>query len=326
MKLPRRNFLHLTAGAAALPAVSRFAWAQTYPTRPVRIMVGLGAGGTPDITARLMGQWLSERLGQQFIIENRPGAGTNIATEAVVRAPPDGYVLLYATVPNAINATLYKKLNFNFIDDIAPIASVTRVPLVMVVTPSLPAQTLPQFVDYAKSNPGKISVGSPGIGTASQLAGELFKFMSGINMVHVPYRGGAGAVLNDLLSGQVQVTFLGIGISIGYIRSGKLRALAVTSARRVDALPDVPAVGEFFPGYEATAWDGLGAPKNTPRAIIDQLNRETNAGLADAKLSVRLRELGGEPAIMSPAEFGQFVASETEKWGKVIKLIGLKAE
>jgi tripartite-type tricarboxylate transporter receptor subunit TctC len=271
-------------------------------------------------------QWLSERLSQSFVIDNQPGAAGNIATEAVVRASPNAYVTLYVTAGNAINATLYEKLNFNFINDIAPVAFIQRVPLVMVVTPSLPSQTVPQFVDYAKSNPGKISFGSTGIGTASHLAGELFKFMTGINMVHVPYRGGGGPLFTDLLSGQVQVTFLEMATTIAYIRSGKLRALAVTSARHLDALPDVPAVGEFFPGYEASAWDALGAPKNTPKAIIGQLNRETNAGLADAKLSARFREFGGEPAIMSPTEFGQFIASETEKWGQVIKFAGLKAE
>jgi tripartite-type tricarboxylate transporter receptor subunit TctC len=326
MKFPRRKFLHLAAGAAALPTMSRTVCAQAYPIRPVRLIVGFTAGSTPDINARMLGQWLSERLGQSFVIDNQPGAGTNIATDAVVRASPDGYVLLYVTTPNAINANLYEKLNFNFIDDIAPVASIVRVPLVMVITPSLPTKTGPQFVDYAKSNPGKINLGSPGIGTASHLAGELFKFMSGINLVHVPYRGSGGTLLNDLSSGQVQVSFLGLATTIGYIRSGKLRALAVTSARRSDALPDVPAVGEFIPAYEATAWDGLGAPKNTPRPIIDQLNQETNAGLADVKLSARLRELGEEPAIMSPDEFGQFIAGETEKWGKVIKFAGIRAE
>jgi tripartite-type tricarboxylate transporter receptor subunit TctC len=326
MKFSRRQFLQLAAGAAAVPAVSGIVRAQAYPTRPVHLIVGFTAGSTPDINARLLGQWLSERLGQSFVVDNQPGAGTNIATDAVVRASPDGYVLLYVTTPNAINATMYEKLNFKFIDDIAPVASIARVPLVMVVTPSLPAQTGPQFVEYAKSNPGKISFGSTGIGTASHLAGELFKFMGGINMVHVPYRGSGGTLLNDLSSGQVQVSFLGMATTIGYIRSGKLRALAVTSARRLDALPDGPAIGEFVPGYEATAWDGLGAPKNTRRSIIDQLNRETNAGLADAKLSARLRELGEEPAIMSPDEFGQFIATETEKWAKVIKFARIKAE
>jgi tripartite-type tricarboxylate transporter receptor subunit TctC len=326
MKLPRRRFLHLTAAAAVVPIGPRIASTLDYPTRPMHIVVGFTAGSTPDLNARLIGQWLSERLGQSFVIDNQPGAVGNIATEAVVRASPDGYALLYFTAAAATNATLYEKLNFNFINDIAPVAFIQRVPFVMVVTPSLPAQTVPQFVDYAKSNPGKISVGSTGIGGPSHLAGELFKFMTGINMVHVPYRGSGGPLANDLLSGQVQVSFLALAAIIGHIRSGKLRALAVTSARRPDALPDVPAVGEFVPGYEVAAWDGLGAPKNTPRAIIDQLNRETNAGLADAKLSARLREFGGEPAIMSPTEFGQFIASETEKWSKVIKLAGIKAE
>jgi tripartite-type tricarboxylate transporter receptor subunit TctC len=326
MRLPRRSFLSLAAGAAVVPVATRIASALDYPIRPVHIVVGFTAGSTPDLNARLVGQWLSDHLGQPFIIDNQPGAATNIATEAVVRAHPDGYVLLYVTAANAANATLYEKLNFNFINDIAPVAFILRVPLVIVVTPSLPAQTVPQFIDYAKSNAGSISVGSPGVGSASHLAGELFKFMTATKLVHVPYRGSGGSLANDLLSGQVQVSFLGLASIIGHIRSGKLRALAVTSARRLDALPDVPAVGEFLPGYEAAAWDGLGAPKNTSRAIIDQLNRETNAGLADAKLSARFREVGEEPAIMSSGEFGQFIARETEKWGKIVKLAGIKAE
>lgn len=326
MKFPRRHFLHLTAAATVIPIAPRVASALDYPTRSVHLVVGFTAGSTPDLDARLVGQWLSERLGQSFVIDNQPGAANNIATAAVVRASPDGYVLLYATTSNAINATLYEKLNFNFLNDIAPVAFIQHVPLVMVVTPSLPVQTVPQFVDYAKSNPGKISFGSSGIGSAPHLAGELFEIMTGTNVVHVPYRGSGGPLNNDLLSGQVQVSFLAMATTIGHIRSGKLRALAVTSARRSVALPDVPAIGEFVPGYEATAWDGLAAPKNTPRAIIDQLNRETNAGLADPKLSAHRREFGGEPMAMSPAEFGQFIASETEKWGKVIKQAGLKVE
>jgi tripartite-type tricarboxylate transporter receptor subunit TctC len=326
MKPHRRRFLYLAAGAATLPAVSRVARTQTYPARPVNIVVGFPAGSTPDFDARLIRQWLSEHLGQSFVIINQPGASTNIATEAVVHALADGYKLLYVTTPNAINATLYQKLNFSFINDIAPVAFIVRVPLVMVATASLPAQTVPQLIHYAKANPSKITVGSTGIGTASHLTGELFSFMSGINMVHVPYRGSGGALTTDLLSGQVQVSFLGSASIIGHVRSGKLRALAVTSTKRLDVLPDVPALDEFFPGFDAPAWDGLGAPKNKPRAIIDQLNRETNAGLADANLSARFREVGAEPATMSPAEFGQFVVSETEKWGKVIKLAGIEAE
>lgn len=326
MKFPRRHFLHLTAAAAVVPIAPRVVSALDYPTRPVHIVVGFTAGSTPDLDARLIGQRLSEHLGQSFVIDNQPGAANNIATAAVARAAPDGYVLLYVTASNAINATLYEKLNFNFLDDIAPVAFIQHVSLVMVVTPSLPAQTVPQFVDYAKSNPGKISFGSSGIGSAPHLAGELFKIMTGTDMVHVPYRGSGGTLINDLLSGQIQVSFLAMATTIGHVRSGKLRALAVTSARRVEAQPDVPAIGEFVSGYEATAWDGLGAPKNTPRAIIDQLNRETNAGLSDAKFSSHLREFGGEPMAMSPGEFGQLIASETEKWGKVIKQAGLKVE
>ena len=276
MKLPRRQFLHLAAGAAALPAVSRIAWAQAYPTRPVRIIVGFAAGGAADIIARLIGQWLSERLGQPFVIENRPGAGSNIATEAVVRAPPDGYTLLLVGTANAINATLYDKLNFNFIRDIAPVAGIIRVPNVMVVNPSVPAKTVPEFIAYAKANPGKINMASGGIGTAAHVSGELFKMMAGVDMVHVPYRGAAPA-LTDLLGGQVQVMFASMPSSIEHIRAGKLRALAVTTATRSEALPDIPTVGEFVPGYEASAWYGVGAPKDTPAEIVDKLNKEINA-------------------------------------------------
>ena len=284
MKLPhRRQFLYLAAGAAALPAMSRIASAQAYPTRPVHFIVGLAAGGGADILARLMGQWLSERLGQQFVIENRPGAGTNVATEAVVRAPADGYTLLMVLPPNAVNATLYQKLNFNFIRDIAPVAGLIRTPLAMELNPSFPAKTVPEFIAYAKGNPNKISMASAGIGTSGHVAGELFKMMAQVDMVHVPYRGGAPAII-DLLGGQVQVLFDPVSSSTEYIRAGKLRALAVTTATRSEAFPDIPTVAEFVPGYEASAFFGVGAPKNTPADIIEKLNKEINAGLADPKL------------------------------------------
>ena len=325
MKLPRRQFLHLAAGAAALPAVSRFARAQAYPTRPVRLIVPFGPAGATDITARLIGQWLSERLGQQFVIENRPGAGGNIATEAVVRAAPDGYTLLYATTANASNATLYDKLNFNFVRDIAPIAPIVRFPYIMEVNPSVPAKTLPEFIAYAKANPGKINMASPGIGSSPHVNGELFKVMTGTNIVHVPYRSAA-AVMTDLLSGQVQLYFGTTASSLEYVRTGKLRALAVTIERRLDALPDIPTVGEFVPGYEASNWYGLGAPKNTPAEIVAKLNKEINAGLADPKLRARLAELGGTVLAGSPADFGKLIADETEKWGKVVKFVGIKAD
>jgi tripartite-type tricarboxylate transporter receptor subunit TctC len=318
MKLPRRRFLHLAAGAAALPAVSRIARAQAYPTRPVRIIVGFAPGGALDIVARLIGQWLSERLGQQFVIDNRPGAGGNIATEAVVRAPADGYTLLLVGVPNAIHATLYDRLNFNFIRDIAPVASIIRGTYVMVVNPSVPAKTVPEFIAYAKANPGRLSFGSAGIGSPNHVAGELFKIMAGVNLVHVPYRGIAPALV-DLLSGQVQVTFASMPSSIEYIRAGKLRALAVTTATRSEVLPDVPTVGEFVPGYEASAWYGLGAPKATPAEIVDKLNKDINAALADPKMKARLADLGGTPLLGSSADFGKLIAEETEKWAKVVK-------
>ena len=325
VKVPRRQFLHLAAGAAALPAVSRIARAQTYPTRPVRIIVGFAAGGPTDIAARLIGQWLSERLGQQFVIENRPGAGSNIGTEAVVRAPPDGYTLLLVGTPNAINATLYDNLNFNFIRDIAPVASIMRAQGVMVVNPSVPAKTVPEFIAYAKANPGKINMASAGNGSPPHISGELFKLMAGVNMVHVPYRGG-GPALTDLLGGQVQVMFEPDVSSIEYIRAGKLRALAVTTATRSEALPDIPTVGEFVPGYEASGWYGVGAPKDTPAEIVDKLNREINAGLADPKIKERLADLGGVPMPMTPAEFGKLIADETEKWGKVIRAANIQAD
>ena len=323
MKLPRRRFLHLVAGAASLPVLSRIAWAQTYPTRPVRIIVGFPAGTSSDITARLIGQWLSERLGQQFIVENRPGAGTNIAADTVVQSPADGYTLLWITQTNAINASIYPKLNFNFIGDIQPVASIIHVPAVMMVHPSVPAKTVPEFIAYAKANPGKINMSTPGIGSINHVAGELFKMMAGVNLVAVHYRSSQ---FPDLLSGQVQVTFNPLPSSLEFIRAGKLRALAVTSATRQEVLPDIPTVGEFLPGYEATAWFGIGVPKNTPSGIVDKLNREINAGLADTKVKSRLVDLGGVPMTMTPGEFGKFIASETEKWAKVVKFANIKAE
>ena len=326
MKLPhRRQFLHLVAGGAALPAVSRIARAQAYPTRPVRIIVGFAAGGPNDILARLIGQWLSERLGQPFVTENRTGAATNIATEAVVRAPPDGYTLLLANSANAITATLYDKLSFNFLRDIAPVAGILRSPYVMEINLAVPASTVPEFIAYAKANPGKISMASTGIGNGSHLAGELFKFMTGINMVHVPYRGDAPA-MTDLLGGQVQVYFGALTTSIEQIRTGRLRALAVTTAMRSEVLPDVPTVGDFLPGYEASAWWGVSAPRNTPAAIIDKLNKEINAALADPKIKARFADLGGTVFPTSPTDFGKFIADETEKWAKVIRAAKIKAE
>jgi tripartite-type tricarboxylate transporter receptor subunit TctC len=325
MKLPRRNFLHLAAGAAALPAFSRVAWAQTYPTRPVRIIVGFAAGGIADIHARLMGQWLLERLGQPFIIENRPGAASNIGTEAVVKSPPDGYTLLLATSTNAINATLYDKLSFNFIRDIAPVATISRNAFVMVAHPSMPAKTVPEFIAYAKANPGKINIASAGTGSAGHVFGELFKMMTGINTVHVPYRGAAPA-LADLVAGQVQAYFAPTAASIEYIRAGKLRALAVTTATRSEALPDIPAVNEFVPGYEASGWSGFGSPKGTPTEVIDKLNKEINAGLADPKIKAQLADLGSPALAGLPADFSRLIAADTEKWAKVIKFAGIKAE
>jgi tripartite-type tricarboxylate transporter receptor subunit TctC len=326
MKLPRRRqFLHLAAGAAALPIVSRFAWAQAYPARPVRIIAGFAAGGVVEIVARLIGQSLSERLGQPFIIESRPGAASNIATEAVVRAPPDGYTLLVVSPANAINATLYDKLNFVFLRDIAPIASIIRHPFVMVVNPAVPAKTVPEFIAYAKANPGKLTMASGGIGAATHLAGELFKVMTSVDIVHVPYRGLA-ASLTDLLGGLVQVTFASVPSSVAYINAGRLRALAVTSAKRSEALPDVPTVGEFVPGYETSLWLGLGAPKGTPAEIIDTLNQETNAALTDPKITARLADLGGTGLPGSPNDFGKFIVDETEKWANVVKFAGIKPE
>ena len=325
MKLPRRQFLHLAAGAAALPAVSRITWAQTYPTRPVRIIAATAPGGGPDILARLMGQRLSERLGQPFVIENRPGAGTNIGTEAVVRAPPDGYTFLLVSTSNAINAALYDKLNFNFLRDIAPVAGIIRQPLVMVVNPSVPAKTVHEFTAYAKANPGKINFGSPGIGTPGHVAGELFKMMAGVDLVHVPYRGG-GPVMTDLLGGQVQVLFGSTSLTVEPIRAGKLRPLAMTTATRWEGLPDIPTVNDFVSGYEASAFVGIGGPRNTPAEIIDILNKEINAALADHKIKARLADLGGVALPGSPAEFGKLIADETEKWAKVIRAANMKPE
>ena len=325
VKLPRRQFLHLAVGAAALPALSRIARAQAYPTRPVRIVVPFTAGSLSDILARPIGQWLSERLGQPFIIENRPGAGGNIGTEAVVKAAPDGHTLLVIASSNAINATLYEKLSFNFIHDIAPVATIIRQPMVMLVNPSIPTKTVPEFVAYAKTNPRKISMASAGNGTAPHVAGELFNMMAGVDMVHVPYRGGAPA-LTDLIGGQVQVMFATPIVSIEHIRAGKLRPLAVTSATRFGVLPDIPSVGEFLPGYEASVWVGLGAPKNTPTEIVDQLNKEINAGLADPKIKSGLADLGGGAFSSSPADFAKLIAEDTEKWAKVVKFSGAKSE
>jgi tripartite-type tricarboxylate transporter receptor subunit TctC len=324
MKLPhRRQFLHLAAGAAALPSMSCFAWAQAYPTRPVRLIVGWPPGGPADLFARLIGQPLSERLGQPIIIENRPGAASNMATEAVVRAPPDGYTLLQISSVNAYNATLYDKLNFDFVRDIAPVASIYRGPGVLVVHPSFPAKSVPELIAYAKSNPGKINMASAGVGSTQHVYGELFKMMTGVDMLHVPYRGGAPA-MTDLLAGQVQVMFDTLATSIEHIRSDKLRALAVTSATRLDVLSDIPTVGEFVPGYEATGWQGVGAPRSTPAAVIEKLNREINAVLADPKMKARIVDFGYTVFASSPADFGTFIAAYTEKWAKVIKFSGAK--
>jgi tripartite-type tricarboxylate transporter receptor subunit TctC len=325
MRLSRRRFLRLTAGAAALPAATRIAWAQGYPTRPVRLIVGTPPGGPQDIIARLMGQWLSERLGQPFIIESRPGAGTNIGTEAVVKSPADGYTLLLVNAASAINATLYAKLNFNFIRDIAPVAGITREALVMQVNPSVPSKTVLEFIAYAKNTPGKINLASGGNGAPSHVAGELFKMMAGVDLVHMPYRGAAPA-LTDLLGGQVQVYFGPMPSSIEHIKTGRLRALAVTTATRSERMPNLPAIGEFLPGYEASTWYGIGAPRNTPAEIVERLNREINAGLADPKMKARVADLGGTAFPGSPTDFGKFIADETEKWGKVVAFAGMKSE
>ena len=325
MKLPRRRFLHLAAGAAALPAVSRIARAVDYPARPVRVIVPFAPAGDTDLVARLMGQWLSERLGQQFIIENRPGAGTNIGTEAVVRAPADGYTLLLASPPAAINATLYEKLNFNFIRDIAPVAGVIRAPFVMEINPSVPAKTVAEFIAYAKSNSGKISMASAGVGSGPHAAGELFKMMAGVNMVHVPYRG-QGPALTDLLGGQVQLYFAGLPSSVQYVRAGQLRALAVTTGARSEALPDIPTLSNSLPGYEASFWGGFCAPQGTPVQIVEKLNSEINAALTDPKIKARLADLGATGFPGSSSDFAKFITAETEKWAKVVKFAGMKPE
>jgi tripartite-type tricarboxylate transporter receptor subunit TctC len=325
MKLLRRQFLHLAGGAAALPALSGFSWAQAYPARPVRIIVPVAPGGALDIIARLMGQWLSDRLGQSFVIENRPGGATNIGVEAVVHSAPDGYTLLLVPGSVTANATLFPKLNFNFIRDIAPIAMISQLPLVMEVNLSVPAKTVPEFIAWAKANPGKVSMASGGTGSTSHIGGELLKLRTGIEMQHVPYRGGAPAV-TDLLGGQVQVYFSPLPESIETIRAGKLRALAVTTATRSAALPDVPTVGESIQGFEASTWQGIGAPKNTPADIVDRLNKEINAGLADPTIKARLADLGSMPTPMSPSDFGKYIVDETEKWGKVIREANIPLE
>ena len=325
MKLPRRKFLHLAAGAAALSTVSRVAQAETYPSRPVRIVVGYPPGGVTDIVARLIGPWLSERLGQRFFVENRPGASSNIATADVVRASPDGYTLLLVSSANAANMTLYENLNFNFIRDIAPVASIDRGAFVMVVNPSFAAKTLPEFIAYAKTNPGKLNMATSGAGSGSDLYGQLFKVMAAVDLVAVHYRG-VGQGLPDLMSGRVELMFLPVASAIGHIRAGKLRPLGVTTTTRMNVLPDVPAIGDFVPGYEATNWEGLGAPANTPPEIIAIVNSQVNAALADATFKARLTDLGGEPFASSPADFGKYIVEYTEKWGKVIRAAGIKVE
>jgi tripartite-type tricarboxylate transporter receptor subunit TctC len=325
MNLPRRRFLHLAAGAAALPAVSSRLWAQAYPSRPVRLIVPLAPGGATDIIGRLIGQWLSERLGQPFVIDNRPGGGGNVGTEAVVRAPADGYTLLLCGSSAASNAALYEKLNFNFIRDIAPVAGVLRGSHVIVVNPSVPAKSVPELITYAKSNPGKLNMASAGIGNGTHLAGELFKMMTGVDMVHVPYRSG-GPALNDLIGGQVQVMFPTTIASIEHIRAGRLRALAVTGAMRSDALPDIPTVGEFVRGYEASYWFGVCAPNATHAKIVEKLNTEVNAGLADPNMKARLADLGSTPLVGSVTDFGKLITDETEKWGKVIRATNIKPQ
>jgi tripartite-type tricarboxylate transporter receptor subunit TctC len=322
MNLLRRRFLQLAAGAVSLP-ISRAAWGQGYPARPIRLVVPSAPGTAPDIVARLMGQWLSQRIGHQFVVENRPGGGNNIGTDAVVKAAPDGQTLLLVSTANAVNATLFEKLNFNFMRDIAPVGGISRHPLVMVVSRSFPASTIPELIAYAKANPGKISMASAGSGSSPHMAGELFKMMAGIEMIHVPYRGGAAA-LTDLLGGQVQMMFGSMAASMEYIKAGQLRPLGVTRSTRLEILPDVPAVGEFVPGYEATAFFGVGAPRNTPAEIISTLNRELNAGLADPEIKPRLASLDGGELPGSPAEFGALIAAETEKWGRVIRFAGIK--
>ena len=325
MKIPRRTVLHLAAGITVASVSSRLAWAQAYPARPVRWLVGFGAGGTPDILARLMTQWLFDRLGQRFLVENRPGANGNLATEAVVNAPPDGYTLLQLTLADAVNPTLYPNLNYNFARDLTPVAGLSRDPDVMVVVPTFPAKTVPEFISYAKANPGKINFASPGVGTSPHMAGELFKSMTGIDMTHVAYRSSAPALI-DLLSGQVQVYFAPITVSIEYIKAGKLRALAVTTAARAAALPDVPPMGDFVPGYEMSGWYGVAAPKNTPAEIVERLNKEINSGLADPSITARLAGLGSSAFPLSPSGLGTFIAAEHDKWAKLIEAAGIKPD
>lgn len=325
MKLTRRKFLHLATGAIALATTSRFAWAQAYPARPVRLVVGFPPGGTTDILARLIGQWLSDRLGQPFVIENRPGAGTNIATEAVLKGAPDGYTLLMTSPANSINATLYDKLNYNFLRDMAAVAAVSRVPNVMEVHPSVPAKSVPEFIAYAKANPGTLSYASAGIGTSQHVSAEMFKMMAGVQLLHVPYRGGAPAV-TALVGGQVQVAFDNVSSSIEQIRAGNLRPLAVTTATRSEVLPDIPTVGDFLPGYEASVVNGVVVPKGTPPEIIERLNKEINAGLADTRIKARLADIGSTPLAISSADFAKLLVEETEKWGKVVKFSGARAD
>jgi len=325
MKLPRRRFLHLAAGAVAFPALSRNACARSYPSRPVRLIVGFAPGGAPDILARLLGQWLSDRLGQPFVVENRPGAGGNIATDAVVNAPADGHTLLLASLANAVNATLYQKLNHNFVRDIAPVAIISRDPNVMVVNPSFPTKTVLEFIAHAKARPGQLSMASAGTGTSPHMAGELFKLMAGVDMVHVPYRGSSPA-LTDLLGGQVQVYFAPMAASLEYVTAGRLRALAVTTATRAEVLPNIPTLGDFVPGYEASAFYGIGAPKNTPAEIVDRLNKEINAGIADPELKARLADLGSSAFVGPPSDFSKLIGDETEKWAKVLRAADIKPE
>jgi len=325
MKLPRRQFLRLAVGVAALPPLPRIAKAQPYPNRPVRMIVPFAPGGNTDLIARVVGQWLSDRLGQPFVIENRPGAATNVGTEVVVRAPADGYTLLMVHPPSAINATLYEKLNFNFIRDVAPVAGIVRTPFVMEVNPSVPAKSISEFIAYAKLNPSKINMASAGLGSGPHVTGELFKIMAGVNIVHVPYRG-SGPALTDLIGGQVQMYFDGIPTSIEHIRSGKLRAIGVTTTSRSEVLPDIPSLSEFLPGFEASFWGGVGVRANTPAEIVDKLNTEINAALVDAKIGARLADLGGTTLTGSPADFGKLITEETEKWAKVVKFAGIRAE
>jgi tripartite-type tricarboxylate transporter receptor subunit TctC len=325
MKFPRRGFLSLAAAAAAVPIASRIAFTQGYPTRPVRLIVPFGAGGAPDILARLAGQWLSERLGQPFIVENRPGANGNLGTQGVIETAADGNTLLLASFANVVNASLYQNLSFDFIRDTVPVGSISRDPDVMVVTPSFPAKSVPEFIAYAKANPGKINMGSPGVGTSPHMAGELFKFLAKVDLTHVAYRASP-PVITDLLGGQVQVYFMPISAGIEYVKAGKLRALGVTTATRSEALPDIPVIGDFVPGYEVSAWYGIVAPKNTPAAIIETLNKEINAGLANPKLKVHLADLGSSPFVGSPVAFGKFLNDETDKWAKVVKSAGIKPD